>query len=287
MNNHIIVSPLDENLISRFAKRKFVVHTKNIDLVLKINETVNTHNELHAILILSEQPFSTIPVKEAWASIPLAVYAPRLGIFKEVVAKIDLLRKLNLRIFFPSDNPNLTTELSIISSLGIACGVYFKDISINWEHMIDLMHYAVYSQGNHAPIEPFQYIVSHYKPLSNTDFSPVYFNDPLKFIHIDDKGQIAFTAEELCHGHYFCEGVSSIANMASMQAYEDRLHKWQEHFLEFSDCSSCPSWRVCQGKFSDTRDKDSGCRLFFSNMVEAAEFYQKKTDNVRGRIWQP
>jgi hypothetical protein len=287
MNSHIIVSPLNENLISRFTRRKFVVHTNDIDSVLKANEIVNKHNELHAILILSEQPFSSIPVAEAWTGIPLAIYVPRLGVFKEFITKIDLLRKLNLRTFFSSDNPNVTTESSILSSLGIACGIYFSDMPIHWERMIDLLHYAVYSQGNHAPIEPFQYLVSHYKPLSNTDFSSVYFNDPSRFLHINEKGQIAFTAEELRHGQYFCEGVSSIANIASMQAYQERLNKWQEHFLEFSHCSSCPSWRVCQGKFSDTRNKDSGCRIFFENMLEAAEFYRKKTDNLRGRIWQP
>lgn len=285
MSNHTIIIPFDENLLSKFRNNKIIVRTNAFNEIEKIFNSVEYKNNLHAIWIEIDDILSSIAFSKEWAGIPLVIYGNDLGSFRNFIRIIDLFKKLNIQIFFPSNNPNTPTNLKILSSLGIYSGIWFGKEKIEWESIIDLMHYAIYNKAYHIPIEPFHYIASNYQMTRFLDFSSVYFNDPTKFLHVNSNEQIALTCSELTNGNFIADGLESINDIEENESYKNRLTSWQDFFLKEEGCAYCPSWRICLGKFSETSKDNSGCRDLFSDLIDASIFYQSQTKKNKGTKW--
>jgi len=286
MSELILVCPYHKPLIDKLRQRAIVIRTNDCNLIRPILHTVNKSNKLHAIKIETDTPASKIPFDDDWKRIPIALYTSRLGSFKAFVHKLALLRQLNIKIFLSSGEEENYLNLCILSSLRIACGVYFSEPPVNWERMNDLMHYAVYSRTIHAPIEPFYYVVSNFEGEKQVDYASVYFDNPLRYIHINEKEQIAATSKDLEACSYLAEGVSSIDSLETSTQYRKYINNWQDFFIERRACSFCPAWRICMGKFREEAEQNEGCRVFFRDLMDAADYYRLQFSQDGKKVWQ-
>jgi len=273
MNNLILVSSFERDLISKFKNRAFVIYTHHSDKIIEINQRVLENNGLYCIQLNADQSLSSLHLNEKWNSIPLFLNCTDLGNFKDFLRKKQVLSKLNVKVFFPSNPEENYINLKILSSLGINCGIVFKDL-VNWTMVSDLMTYFVYTRIPHGQIEPFNFVVENYDPMKQLDFNSIYFNDPAKFLHMDKNENIALTYENLLKGEFLAHGAQAMEDIESNPDYVNALIKWQEFFLQESGCAYCPAWRVCLGKFAESMTTNPGCREFFSELMDATDHFQ-------------
>lgn len=289
MREHILAFHFDEDLINRLHNKRVVVITSDFDKVHHICKSVNDRqNSLHCLAIQHKGSLASIPFHESWRNIPMAIFANEMGPFKEMMGKLPLLRELSTRIFLNTANVTNFTNLHILASLGIDCGVSFDENNVDWEAMNDLMTYAVYSKVNHASVEPFQYIAQSYDPSRFTEFSSVYFDNPQTYLYIDKDENIALNSKDLKQGKFIAKGLDALPGIHENEKFTESLHAWQAFFLKEDGCAYCQAWRVCLGKFSETYDKNPGCRQFFADLMEAADHFRaSQHQNKRKELWQP
>jgi hypothetical protein len=285
MMDHILVCPFNEKLLRRIRQRAIVINTKDFNIIRYINKELDDSNKLHAIKIQTEKPLTEIIFQEEWENIPLAIYSPEFGEYKKLLHQLHLIRKLNVRIFLSSQHESNFTGLRILSSLNIACGLYFDEEANNWDSINDLMHYAIYTNAAHAPIEPFNWITLNYQPTEYIDYSVVYFNDPTKYIHIDERGQIALTAEDLAKGNYIDQGIISLNSIHKNKKIIQAENSRYEIMLQMNECAFCRAFRICLAKFHSIRNKDQTCKIFFSDLMDAADYALSKRNKVN-QLWQ-
>jgi hypothetical protein len=281
MNAHILVCPFDEGLVGRFERKAVVVRTDSLSAIPHISREVNRRNKLHCIRVDLDEPLSSISFEEDWTDTPISLFLPRLGAFREFADKLDVTKRMSLRVFLSTDFSENCTSLRILASLGVHCGVVFGKKPVDWELLGELAHYAIYGRAPHATIEPFQYIASQYVPKEFTDFGSVYFDNPARYLHIDAMGRLALTHEKLAAGDFVSESLDDVESIEENEQYKKHLKSWQTFFLRDSVCACCPAWRVCLGKFVPGGGDAPGCRQCFADLMDAAEFHQnstKKTD---------
>ena len=288
MNNHILVSNFNIPLINKFKGKAFVIKTNNLDEIPKINHLVNEHNKLHCIALNHQGALSTMRVSEKWEGIPIHIFAHRFGNFMQFIEQRTIYHKLSVRVFLSSEIESNYKDLQILSSLGIECGVYFSDKAIQWDKLGDLMYYAAYGKVQHAGIEPFDFLIKKFEYNSPIDFSNVYFENPQQYLHISDDGKIALSAIDLHIGKFISEDLNEIDNIEQNELYKKHLNNWQNYFMNLGDCSCCPAWRICLGKFHKLEDKKTTCQPLFNDLMEAAElFYEKKSNLKQKELCQP
>lgn len=296
-----IVCGFNEPVIDQFESRRFVIQTKDLLSINAINAAVNQQNQLVCVQVQTEDRLASIDLDEQWFGIPVCLFMPGLGDFKRVLSKLPLLRHLNVTCFFPSHSKKNYTDLQILSSLGIECGVYFTD-TVHWENMTDLMHYTIYGKAEHAPVQPFFYIAANYRPDHITDFSSVYFDNPLEFVQMGSHGNLAALPGRLTTADPAKEGGHSLPAVEkddrdsdlngtgsgikealcphtpgeNPEAVRDRYMKdLDDHFLLNDGCAWCRAWRVCLGRFKDQAGYPQDCSRFFTEMMAAAAHFQK------------
>ena len=289
MREHFLVCPFDEKLLSRLKNERIAIVTNGFEQVHHICESFNDNgNTLHCLVIHYSGSVVSIPFHENLKNIPMAIFANELGPFKEIMARIHMLRELNTRIFLNSDNKANYTNLHILASLGVDCGIFFGENEIDWSALNDLMTYAIYAKVGHATIEPFMYAVKHYSPDKLTDFGTVYFENRESYLHIDKDENIAHTSKDLKAGKFIATGVEALSQIRENKFYQDAEYAWQEFFLNENPCAYCQAWRICVGKFTETFEKNPGCRQFFIDLMDAADFYRTaESKNKKKEIWQP
>lgn len=185
-------------------------------------------------LHLSELDTACFPAK-----LPLTLYLGGAGNFMAYSEKLPALKKPGILVFLPAGRQAFT-DLRILSSLGVRCGVLFGAEAPDWEALTDLLYYATYAKAPHAAIEPFAYAHTSYKgPDSQVNLSGAYFRH---------------------------SGA--------------RLEAGAEAFCSLTPCSACPSWRVCGGAFALYRGVDgpTPCRSFAAALLETAEYCNVKNN---------
>ncbi len=286
MTDHILICPFNEQLLARLRQRTLVIKTDDISSINHITREVNRLNYLHAINIRTDVPVSAIPFRDDWQQSPLAIYTNAFGNYQEFMQQLNLIRKLNVRIFLAPDNESNYTGLRIMSSLGVACGLYIYDGSFNWNLLNDLMYYAMYGKARHAPIEPFTWIASNYDPAGYCDFSSVYFNYPGRYLHMNEHEQIALTEKDMLQGNFICEGIMSLETIHENKKYCDALSARYETMLKMNECAFCPAFRICMAKFEHLADKENTCKTFFTDLMDAADYAYSRRNNRETRLWQ-
>jgi len=289
MRKHFLVSEFDEKLFNRLKDHRIAVVTHGFDQVHHICESFNDNgNTLHCLVVHYKGSVVSVPFHENLKNVPMAIFASEMGPFKEMMARLHILREMNVRIFLSSDNRANFTNLHILASLGVDCGISFGENTIDWDAMNDLMTYAIYAKVKHASIEPFMYAAKVYSPERLTDFGSVYFENPQSYLHIDKDENIALTSKDLKAGKFIAKGVEALENIQDIKEYQDAEFAWQEFFLKDNHCAYCQAWRICKGKFTDTFEKNPGCRQFFTDMMDAADYYQEAQKKTKKKeIWQP
>jgi len=286
MIDPILVCPFDKKLLDKLKRRKVVIHTNDLNVLPHILKEVNKSIDLHALKIQTEKPLSTIVFEEKWATLPMVIYSTDFGEFKDLMPQLGKIRKSNVRIFLSPHREHNFTGLRILSSLQISCGINFNGDPLNWSLMNDLMHYAIYGRAPHAPVEPFDWLVSHYHPADYTDYDFVYFNNPAKYLHINEKEQIALTETDLLNGNLIDEGIGSLDNIEENRKYNDSLNFRYEIMLRMNECAFCSAFRICLAKFSSLPNKKDTCKVFFSDFLDAADYYYSIKNSKGKHLWQ-
>jgi len=280
MNNPIIISDFYPELLQSSSGNAFVIKTTNPELFQDIYKLVNQNNKLHCIYFSDlSKSLSSIDFKPEWTGIPISVFVRVLGELKQLLPKLGIIRSLNLRLFLPAHPDENLTSIKILSSLGIPTGVFFiKGEKINWSLLNDLMYYYFYTINKHADIEPFKYIADHYHH-THINFNAVYFNHPLKYIFCNKFGITSLTEANLNDGK---NGDLHISELNENWKNEKKLDFERDLMLNFKHlnaCSVCPGWRICLSAFKEQIEENPGCTDFFTEMLDACEFYNKTRQN--------
>ena len=282
-----LVCPNEPEMFNRLSSRVLAVRVDDAAEVASAASDVNSSGNLLLCVILeTDAPLAALNLREEWTGIPLALFAPETGRFRDLRKGLELLRKLNVRVYLPARNNDNLSGLRILASVGVPGCITFEEGGIDWDALADLMTYAVLGLLPHAPIDPFVYIAEHYDPLQYTEWGSVWFDDPKKFLHLDNQGRVALSQEELMAGRFIAEDILELENPLSCQGYVEKITAWRSAFREDHDCSRCPGWRVCLGRFAANGEPLAGCTTFFSEMMEVAEQYQAQRAEANS-IWQP
>lgn len=288
MSSHFLVCPSDQDLIRQLGNRSLVPRLNRPDDISKVVDTINTYGaHLHCLLIETNVPLSTIVFKQEWQNLPIALYTSGMGRFPQFVKQLPVLRQLNIRIYLPIESAENYTSIRIISSLGIETAVVFQEEGMNWESLSDLVSYAYFARAPHAPIAPFDYLVTRYHRNQRTDFNSVYFDDPRTYLHLDSKGKVALTKAHLLSGKFIAQSIDELGDIDQNNDYINHLESWRDFFLKPDGCAYCSGWRVCLGKFSNFKNRNKACMKFFSDFMDSIELKQSLNNKGNKQIWQP
>lgn len=290
MNAHFFVCPCEDKLLNRLEGKSVVIKIKEYTQIEDAIEYPKKYNfHLHCLWIQSHLPLAHFQVNENWRDIPIALYVPEVGEFAVFMRNLALLRKMNIRVYLPTSPESNFSSIRILSSLGLETAILFDQPNVNWEKLNDLMTYTLLNLTAHAPIAPFNYIASRYKPNQLTNWGAVYFDDASAYLHADPSGKIALSEKDLSAGNFVLDQIDSIDTFIKSKKYADHLDNWRNEFLKEDGCAYCPGWRVCVGRFSNGTISGQGCRSVFTDLMDTIEQYEMvdKSKNKHVDIWQP
>jgi hypothetical protein len=290
MNNDLsIVACYDKELFSQFTGRRLVVLLDSPDeLSAVLDDARKRKNMVTNAVVHLKTPLSSVLFSPDWSETGLSFYLETLDPITYMIKKAKDLRSKKVMIFLPvHDDENLTT-LRILSSLGIPCGFYFESAEkpVNWDKVDDLLYYHVYSRLSHGPIQPFESVLSRYRPKENAVFHSVYFDDPSSYIHMDSHGNLALNRWDLERGAFIGQGLSDLDSIRENPKYTRYMTLWQGFFTGESKCGQCSAWRICQGVFLDTCEKDASCTKFMTDLIEAGDYRHKSQKRGSDNRWR-
>ena len=317
MPTHTLVMDYCPELLQGFHQARIAVRVHDPAMIIQAAGEISRHNTLAAVIAELDTSLAELTLLAEWRDTPIAFYLPSMGEFHQIAPKVVALRSMNARFFFPADNAENHTACRILSSLGLATGLWFKSppfvkgdsggfasdstaksppaplsesgevVEPDWVSLCDLMAYSLYGKMRHAPIEPFDYLISNYDPKVRNLWDRIWFDDPESSLHISNEGKIALTRHHLLAGQFLSDQLGDIPCIADNPAYQEHQEAWREFFLKDDGCAFCPAWRVCLGRFDGIcAEPETGCRTFFLELMEAAEERKKLQGNKR-ELWQP
>jgi len=275
-NRQTLVIGFDEKLISRLNGENIIVTTNNFNALNRIKNVVNESNKLNNITVFYDGVLTSIRFLEDWKNIPLTIYVSSLGSYRMLFHMMSALRDMSIKIFLPASNKQSYIDVQTLSSLGILAGIYFNNKNVSWDKFKDLEVYALYAKTNHAPIEPFQYVFANFKGQVRLDFGGLYYNDPNKYLHVNGDGKVALTMHDLINNNFALDSLNDVNQLKDNEEYIKLTTAWQQHFLNKTVCSFCPTWRICLGKFIETVDANKECESFFIELLEGVENIEKQ-----------
>ena len=252
--NKIIVLDYDKNLISQLKRERIVVRIKDFSQIEQEYGDSRRDNDVVAMYI--EESFlsvSQIDFNPRWENIPLVIKAYNLGDYHSFLNQVNSIRHLNLRIYLSSKSEKVYTELKIMASTGIDCGLWI-DGPLDDEKFMDLASYNFMSPVKHASIEPFDNILRNLYSEKHDNFDAVYFNDKTKFIYLDNYSNL------------------SVLDMTDDEEFEHDVQSKMEchykHFLNLDKCSKCQAYKICNHKLENLL---SNCENTMEEVYEYAE----------------
>ena len=277
MNRLTFVCPYKQQLLDRIDGHDIVIKVDHLSDISRAADYVRSSGKtLINVVTKSKKPLSAIHIQEDWDGIPIALFVPEMGDFRDISHQIQRIRDLKIHVYLPAENvENLTTSRAL-ASLGITCCLIFGKTQPDWNTLLDLMTYAVFSPTPHAPIEPFNYIANHYNPGTYINWGSVYFDNPKSFLHLDADGRVALSHRELLKGSFIAENTSILEDPLDNEVYRKGINVWR-HFL-FSDhpCIMCEGWKICLGKFGSDGKHITGCSMFATDMLADIEQHRNQ-----------
>lgn len=287
MSDLTFICPYNIKIISKLRNQKLIINTDSYEKIPDIINDTSKNNILICINIKTNQTLSSILIQEKFKPIPIALQVNEIGDFKNIIINHNLLRDSNLKIFLTSENDENLVNVQILSTLGIYTGIFFNNKEkTDWEKVNELMNIYIYSLLllAHAPIEPFTYLTENYHPEKYLFFNTPYFENPKKYLFIDDDFNIGLTQKDLKEKKFITSGYSKLHMITENLQYQQGINNWHHHFLENTNCSSCAAWRICQGCFNEVCDKNKACRQFFLELIDAVDFYYLRQE--KAKKWQ-
>ncbi|MEN6464618.1 MAG: hypothetical protein ABFD62_05495, partial [Syntrophaceae bacterium] len=282
MNLPAIVCPYNKKLLQSLTGRELAVRVERIDEAARAAADVrHSGNTLLCVIVETGLSLDMVEPSDGLADIPLVIVPRSFGNFRDLEKHIGALQGLNVTIHLPCDSPGNIAGLRILSSLGIqSCAVPGKG-SQDWEALADLMTYAVLGPLPHAPIEPFAYIASHYETSSCLEWDFLYFDDPKRFLHMDEKGRLAGSRSGLKSKSFIARDILAPDAFPASGDSPEALQPGKPRPDAGSPCSSCDGFNICHGRFSAIA-AEKGCSDFFLEMIDVAQ-RSKKHREEKGR----
>jgi len=212
-----------------------------------------------------------IPLLENWIKVPIALYVPDTGNISDLLKKIPLIRRFNIRVYIPHSIEHAFTKMKLLSSLGVHTAIILDKTEPDWDALSDLAAYSLLTRVPHATIYPFSYLSSKYNFSKPTDFNAVYFNDPRKYLHLTEEGAVALSTEDINSRCFISNNVCLAGNIHENTHYIEYLESWRHLFLDYSICAYCEGWRICLGKFIGVVSDYSKCQSFCSECLSMIE----------------
>ncbi len=276
-----LVIPEDGSLIERLDGHRLTVRTTDPLAVTRIMALELPEGS--SAWLSTTEPLSTLPLHESWSSRPLTLQAGGMGLFRDLVEHLPLLRRREIRTFLPPRGMATLQGLPVLASVGVRCGAWMDGVEpVEFEAMGELLDFIIYSRVRHAPMEPFLYLTTRYRYDGTLDAGPLFFDDPASCLHIDGDENIALSAGDLEAGRFVARGIEALETIEQLPAYQERMDRWQTFFLDDHPCASCSAWRACSGRFAGQRDGSGSCTRFFEAVIEAAAFIKKRRGKRRG-----
>ena len=196
------------------------------------------------------------------------------------------MKRLNIMVVFTSNETQATRDAQILSSLGIHSGILITSKSQLSEPILDLMTYAFYGNYPHADIEPFATICRYYDGESYVSPSYANFENPNRYIHINNEKKCAFTSTELKDSNKCFDEHEMLDRYNFAELVEKENRKWQTFFINSHPCSFCPAFRICLNYF-DFKANGCKCKEVMSELLEAIEFHKQIESQKRIERCQP
>lgn len=277
-NTHVFVCEYNWPIEERLKGRALVVKINNLDDIVNIRKNIDETTKLDAFVYRDEfASLETIDINPAWGSTPVVLYINRLGQFRDVHPKIELLKQLNVIVIFTATPAQACKDAQILSSLGVHSGIQITPETQLSEDILDLITYYFYGTMPHAEIEPFASIEKYYDGENYVSPLLAEFVNPERYIHIDKELNLAFSEKDLKEGNTLDEKYPHLLTEAFSAAAEKYSLKWQEWFIDSHKCTFCPAFRVCMGYFlNKDGEPNAKCRDVMTELLEAIEFHKTR-----------
>ncbi|MDD5655980.1 MAG: hypothetical protein PHF00_01840 [Elusimicrobia bacterium] len=244
--NPILVCPPDEGLLGSLAGQQLIVRLDApVDLVRSAS-MARVRNTLRALWMELDVPLYSLSLPEGVELLPLSLHVREMGPLHRSLPLIRSLKASAVRIFLPSQCARSYSDCRILSSLGVRSGIWMRPGQVDWDRLDDLMHYAVYGKAPHAPIEPFETMMSE-EPFLAPDIA--FFEDPTRYLHVAADGRVALSRNDLEEG-VFVGTVGSVGAVAGHPRFLARVRSKTER-------SSPP-------------ETNAKCAKFYANAAAAA-----------------
>jgi hypothetical protein len=247
----IVKIKYDLELLKCIKNKQIVVYVDSLDMLeCKFAEAKQNNHVVAFVALLPYTSISQIELKREWAEIPLVIYAYNIGDYDTFFENIEKFKAQDIRIYLHSRSSNFFTDLKIMSSLGIDCGVFFEEgVRVDDEKLLDLASYYYISPVPHATIEPFEFILRHIRDEENVTFDNVYFDNPLLYTDVSSKLNL--------------EQVD-----LNNDCFDLKMQLYYKHFMNLDECSKCPAFKICNHKMLF---KLNSCSETMNEIFEYAE----------------
>ena len=219
------------------------------DVASLMQNYLSCQQQNHVDAFLLDMPLSSlsqIDFNEMWEEInsPLVLRVYNIGDLDSVFHRLELLKKLEMRVFLSSTFEDNYYGLKILSSLGVDCGLHIQHGKpISDELLTDLASYYYMSPVPHAKIEPFDYIATRITDEKNLSFNHVYFKDDSYYTFLDE--ELKLHSSETCK--YICLLSEYDEEKEYEQSVSQKMDTYYSHFLDLDKCSKCNAFRICSG----------------------------------------
>ena len=230
-------------------------------------------NTIETIFFRSSKPLSELEL--TGIKFPIKIIVNETGKLNDVILNSANLKKKNIQIYLSMQSEEHYTQLLILSSLGIRCGIYFPDnTTINWTKLNELMSLNIYSLTNNPVIEPFNYMINQYNSNSYNDFDLGLLENNKMYLFFDKEEipSLFSTGNKRNTGKY---------SLLYNREFEVSLPVNNIDFAcDMYNCTYCSGFKICTGHFKEVENAYPACREFFSDLHEAIEYSIEKKEAI-------
>jgi hypothetical protein len=288
MNLPILVSPFNLKILKNLIKKKVIFKVDHYSQIREVMEFSREYEiQLQNVLLISCQKLSEIDLDSTLKDLPIALQVGGLGRFRDFIKLRDKLSKFNLRIYLPAHTREECTTIWILSSLGFHCCAVMNPSSgseFDWNALKELAVFSMFPRKPHGDIDPFTFIGEHFEGNAVINFKTVYFDDPSRFLHVDEEGRLSLSPKDQKTGKYLNVQLEQYHLVLEQEEYKKSLQSWKSFFIERTKCGQCEAWLVCNGFFTKNH-AGSGCLEVFREVLEGAETFKNQRKNFK-RIWR-
>lgn len=271
--------PIEEKL----KGEAIVVRINSLNDIENIAKNIDTTTKVNAYVYRNDYAsLETIDVKPEWKDTPVVLYINRLGQFRNVFHKINLLKQLNVIVIFTGPASQACRDAQILASLGIHTGIDLTPDYELGEPVLDLITYTFYSPMPHAHIEPFATMEKYYDGETYVSPAIASFINPDRYLHIDKEQKVAFSPAALKDGKVLATKYPDLTIEEIEEGANEELCKWQEFFVDSHRCTFCPAFRVCTGYFCrPDGSTPEECQNVMSELLDSIEFEKTKSHKIK------